>query len=103
MEMPDTIYAIKGVTSRFDGVWDDYQWADQRGHKYHHDRVYQEVVRHRNELQAKLDASNEIIRRQHEAGISQGAKLQKAQEFIRHMHEFGYDKKRARTTLEEIM
>lgn len=39
MEMPDVIYAIRGVTSRFDGVWDDYQWADQSGAEYHHDRV----------------------------------------------------------------
>lgn len=33
-KMPDVAYLITGITERFDGVWDDYQWSDSRGTKY---------------------------------------------------------------------
>lgn len=84
MEMPDTIYAWP--TNPKSDVTADYfadksNWNNTVTTTYHHDRVYQAVVRQRDELQAKLD---------------------KAKDFIKHMHDFNYDKDRARTTLEEI-
>jgi hypothetical protein len=56
MEMPDKIYAIKGVTNRYDGVWDDYQWADQSGTEYHHDRILKAKDAEIAELKAMLEA-----------------------------------------------
>ena len=72
MEMPDKIYAIKGITNRFDGVWDDYQWADQSGTEYHHDRILKakdaeiaslhlEIDECHKRLNRWADAHNELI------------------------------------------
>lgn len=61
MQMPDVIYAIKGITNRFDGVWDDYQWPNQSGTEYHHSRIVEALKAENEELKAKLDKAKDCI------------------------------------------
>ena len=61
MEMPDFIYAIRGVTNRFDGVWDDYQWSNQSGTQYHHSRIVEDLKENLAETVIALAARNSEI------------------------------------------
>ena len=42
-DMPDVIYALEGKSDTYDGVWDERQWSDQSGYKYHHERIVTEL------------------------------------------------------------
>lgn len=58
-EMPDVIYALNGKSDTYDGVWDKYQWSDQRGTSYTRTDIHESEVKR---LRDALDCAQWLLK-----------------------------------------